>query len=218
MPNINITPATTIADLITALQGTSPGPGPAPSDAVNPNLTNYPPTHFMRNVNDVVPPGTGGTSVMPLTGHVLSDPHAEVGELLSGYYRRTSAQTGGSMAAADGITPTGEPWQIVVDRYAGRNPAAPHPAGWVDPYATQQPGNGGGGGGGTGSIAWGSLTDQDKMYAIATFNRRPGTNVPAAMAAAFNGAGDWSNFKEANEFAIANFDLASYTGPLAGRL
>lgn len=234
MPTINLTMASTIADLITAMQGTTIAPGPGPiagkppvtginADLRKPDGSLY--ADFMYAVNELAPFQDPGTIYMPLTGHNLSIPHAEIGEGIIGYYLRTSKQTGGDPSAAGGLITyqqgyAGQPWQVIVDSYGVRNPAVAHPAGWVDPYAPQQsqPAPQGGGNGGTGPIAWGSLNDQDKAYAIATFNRRPGTNVPVAIFAAFNGAGDWSNWKEANEPLVSSIDLAAYAGPLKGLL
>jgi hypothetical protein len=234
MPSITLTQPTfdeLRAIFVANPQAQPPIPGPV-APVINANLfkpdgARY--SDYLYVVNELATPGQAGTTTMPLTGHVLSNPWESIGELLIGYYLRTSKQTGGDPNAAGGLIVyqqgyAGQPWQVIVDSYGVRNPAVAHPAGWVDPYAPQpQPApQGGSGNGGTGPIVWGPLNDQDKAYAIATFKRRhlggTGVDVPAAMAAAFNGAGDWSIWEGNNEPLVANIDLAAYAGPLKGEL
>jgi hypothetical protein len=230
MPNITLSQATfdELRSIFVANPQAQPAiPGPA-APTINFNLlkpdgSRY--SDYLYTVNELATPGQAGTTTMPLTGHVLSNPWNSIGEGIISYYLRTSKQTGGDPNAAGGLIMyqqgfAGRPWQEIVDSYGVRNPAVPHPAGWVDPYSQQQPATPqpGAGSGGTGPIAWGSLNDQDKAYAIATFKRRPGTNVPVAIAAAFNGSGDWSNWEEANEALVSSIDLAAYSGPLRGLL
>lgn len=208
--------------------------GPPP---VNPQLAafvaTYPGTAFLMTINAVEPPGTAGTVTLPETGHVLSVAYPSleggIGETFTGYFMRTSLQTGigPAVAAADlgslnvlmsGTYNVGD-WAKMADEIAWRLSGVP---GGVNPYApasatqgeqpTPVPP------GATGPINWESGTDNDKAYALATFVRRQGTNVPVAMDAAFNNDGQWSNWKENNEPLVASMNLATYTGPWLNKL
>lgn len=231
------------AELVAAIQNSTAvtQPSPVPVTPVKPPVTTQPVSPlsvnadlasknlpaFMYVVNAVSAPGTPGTTYMPLSGHVLSVPQPQVGEGLLGYYLRTSAQHGGDPQAVGGLLVyqqgyAGQPWELIADSYGVRNPAVAHPAGWVDPYAASTTGATQAGpvaAGGTGSVPWGSSTDADKAFAIKTFKTRPGTNVPVAMSATFSGdVAQWSIWESNNEPYIANFDLASYGGPLKGAI
>lgn len=219
---------------------TAPSPAPASSalPPINPQLAAFVATYpnldagFLMTVNPVSAPGTPGTVTLAETGHVLSVPYPTLaggfGETFTGYFLRTSAQTGigEQVAAADlgslnvlmsGTYNVGN-WPKMADEIAWRLAGVPG----VNPYAPASSSTGTQAAptssGGTGPLNWESGTDNDKAYALATFVRRLGTNVPVAMDAAFNNDGQWSNWKENNEPLVASMNLATYTGPWLNKL
>lgn len=220
---------------IAAPAPSAPTPAAA-SSAVNPQLAafvaTYPGTAFLMDYNAVAAPGTAGTITLAETGHVLSVPYPTleggIGETFTGYFLRTSLQTGigPATAAADlgslnvlmsGTYNVGN-WPKMADEIAWRLAGVPG----VNPYAPASSSTGTQAAptssGGTGPLNWESGTDNDKAYALATFVRRQGTNVPVAMDAAFNNDGQWSNWKENNEPLVASMNLATYTGQWFNKL
>lgn len=200
---------------------------------------------FMAEVNRIATPDEKGVVVMP-TGHVLSVPYSDL-ENFMGYFQRTSDQTGIGIVAArqalgalQGLQSglysfgtTSDHWPSMADEFAWRLLGAP---GGVNPYAPvnvqavqqasqNQPAqqqSAPSGVPGTSGYSWAQLDDNDRMFAIAKFkttvvNGR-GTDVPAAIAAAFGSDPSWSVFADSNAPAISNYNQAGYSGKLLGKI
>lgn len=147
MPQVTISQST--LDELGALAKANPPATPAPAPAqVNaalaPFIAAHPGAAFMMEINSIAQPGEPGTVTLSQTGHTLSLPHPEIGELILGYYVRTSLQTGGDISAEGGLAmeqsqlysfgPTPDHWPAMVDEWAWRTKTHA-PGDTVNPYA-----------------------------------------------------------------------------------
>jgi hypothetical protein len=86
---------------------------------------------LQAQIDPIVPPGTPGTVTLPQTGHVLSVPRPDLGEMFVGYCTRVSAQCGGNkdtvgalfsfgdavFSKSGGYKADGTNWPVTADRF-----------------------------------------------------------------------------------------------------
>lgn len=230
----------------------APAPTPAlPADLRDPQTGLFPSLNVMPanygsiagqkvQVDCLLPSGTPDTVTLVPTGHTLSLPHPEKGEMLIGYCQRVAVQAGGMPQQAGGLivmqgvgpSHTGDPmldYPIIVDAYFNRVP-------WMTPteraeyvLAQQAAITAANKQVAFGSVAPGTTTYADNVYMAEVAKQVMSKQLGQAGTTGGNVLYDLVanviygknvdvasiiNSALAGDPLPLNYDLASYTGPL----